>query len=209
MKRRKHPATTPVDTPVMGGTGGWPLYRDHVQNWAWKHEIFTPGECQDIIDMCLGIGLDKATTYSPEQSDKIRNSAVTFLYPNDVNAWIFGRMTEAIIEINNNHFGFDIFGLIEGLQFTQYVAPAQHYDWHIDRDHNFTPRKLSVSVMLSDPSTLKGGQLEMRFSRLSDKPIQFQGTGIFFPSYVLHRVAPITKGIRYSLVAWVSGPPFK
>ena len=36
-----------------------------------------------------------------------------------------------------------------------------------------------------------------------------QGKLILFPSYVLHEVKPVTKGERYSLVAWITGPQFK
>ena len=65
-------------------------------------------------------------------------------------------------------------------------------------------------LMLSDPSEFEGGQLEIKTD--SDNPItleQKRGRAWFFPSYVLHRVTPVTKGTRRSLVLWIGGPEFK
>ena len=72
-------------------------------------------------------------------------------------------------------------------------------------------RKLSVSINLSDPNTYEGGQFEMD---LGEGPFVLeemnrQGTIIVFPSDTQHRVTPVTKGVRYSLVNWFEGPAFK
>jgi PKHD-type hydroxylase len=72
------------------------------------------------------------------------------------------------------------------------------------------PRKLSMSLLLSDPSEFEGGEFEVKTD--SDIPInleQKRGRAWFFPSWALHRVTPVTKGVRKSLVLWVGGPPFK
>ena len=204
-----------IDLPVLEkpdpskGAGGWPLKLDHVENWSWRREIFTKDECETIIRIGTHRELQKASTYGPVQSDKNRNSYVNFLFPNELTNWMFGRLAAVINEVNNQYFGFDLQTMEQGLQFTKYTAPAEHYDWHVDRGFMTGTRKLSVSVLLNDPSEYKGGELQFRFGREPDKAPQEQGLGIFFPSYTLHRVTPVTKGTRYSLVAWISGPPFK
>lgn len=193
--------------PTRGG-GAWPLRVDHVENFAWRQDIFTPEELDTIIEIGNSTELFKASTYG-QQSDKNRNSYVTFLFPNETTNFIFLKLAGAINEINAQFFGFDLTGLEQGLQFTRYAAPGQHYDWHVDKGYLTPTRKLSVSIQLSDPSEYKGGDFEMMFGKRAQKVPRQRGMGIFFPSYVLHRVKPVTQGTRYSLVAWISGPPFK
>lgn len=194
--------------PTRGG-GGWPLTVDHVENWAWKQNIFSDEELQAIIRIGTEAQMHKASTYGSVQSDKNRNSYVQFLFPNDLTNWIFARLSGAIHEINRQFFQFDLTGMDQGLQFTRYTAPGEHYDWHVDRGYLTGTRKLSLSVQLNGPDEYEGGDFEMLFGRKPQKVKREKGMTIFFPSYTLHRVRPVTQGTRYSLVAWISGPPFK
>ena len=69
-------------------------------------------------------------------------------------------------------------------------------------------RKLSMSCLLTDPSEFEGGNLQVQ---TSDTPYDVKlekGDIVIFPSYVLHRVSPVTKGVRHSLVAWANGSAF-
>jgi PKHD-type hydroxylase len=111
--------------------------------------------------------------------------------------------------MNDQYFGFDLTGMEQGLQFTRYTAPGEHYDWHVDRGHLTATRKLSLSVQLNDPAEYKGGELQFKFGGKDETVKKERGMVTFFPSYTLHRVKPVTQGTRYSLVAWISGPPFK
>lgn len=194
--------------PTRGG-GGWPLIVDHVENWAWRSECFSDEELDAIIKIGTNAELHKASTYGGVQSDKNRNSYVQFLYPNELTNWVFARLAGIITEINNQFFQFDLTGMEQGLQFTRYEAPGEHYDWHIDRGFMTGTRKLSMSLQLNDPSEYKGGELQLKFGRQDQTVRKERGMATFFPSYALHRVKPVTKGVRYSLVCWVSGPPFK
>ena len=86
---------------------------------------------------------------------------------------------------------------------------------------NFLPwvgqvRKLSVTINLNAPGDYEGGNLEFdhgphssqeRYKELTE--IKPQGSLVVFPSYVYHRVLPVTKGKRKSLVLWCIGRPFK
>ena len=70
-------------------------------------------------------------------------------------------------------------------------------------------RKISMSIILND--NFEGGAFEFASyskEKCSITPIE-AGAGdiIFFPSGMEHRVAPVTKGVRYSLVNWFLGPP--
>jgi PKHD-type hydroxylase len=126
---------------------------------------------------------------------------------------IWQKIIEAIGQVNNRHFGYDLTGCYEPAQLTLYKGNDNaHYDWHIDMGlkNNSVPRKLSMALLLSDPDDFEGGEFQAKL--VSDEPItleQKQGRAWFFPSYALHRVAPVTKGVRRSLVLWIGGPPFK
>ena len=112
-----------------------------------------------------------------------------------------------------NHFYFDGVRLTEPAQFTVYPKKG-FYDWHMDLNtfggEGENPiRKVSMTCLLSDPSEFTGGDL--LFSEMGDhKPIPLkQGQAIFFASFLRHKVAPVKKGVRKSLVMWFGGPPFK
>lgn len=199
----------PAKPDPTRGAGGWPLVVDHVENWAWRTQVFTDEELDAIIRIGTQIELDKASTFGPVQSDKNRNSHVQFLFPNDLTNWVFMRLAGAVHEINQQFFQFDLDGFNQGLQFTRYTAPGQHYDWHIDRGYLTATRKLSVSLQLNDPTEYDGGELQLKFGRKDETIRKERGLVTFFPSYTLHRVKPVTRGTRYSLVAWIGGPPFK
>ena len=114
----------------------------------------------------------------------------------------------------------------EACQFTKY-GPGQHYGAHCDSweapyDNPSNPdthgkiRKLSVTCSLSDPSEYEGGELEFQFRNQDDptpkkKCVEIlpRGSICVFPSFVWHEVKPVTKGIRYSLVIWSLGYPFR
>ena len=99
--------------------------------------------------------------------------------------------------------------LFESLQFTNYKEGKGFYKKHIDKLHNDTIRKLSLSIQLTDPNEYEGGDLLLYEDEKPQKMGRGKGTLVIFPSYMLHEVTKITKGERNSLVAWVTGDHFK
>jgi PKHD-type hydroxylase len=154
---------------------------------------------------------------------KKRDSNIVWL--ND--RWIYKEIQPYINEANKlAGWNFD-WDWSESCQFTKYKL-NQFYDWHCDswgipyvnkdnKNTNGKIRKLSVTCSLSDPKDYKGGELEFDFrDRDPDKStirkcaeIKPRGSIVVFPSHVWHRVKPVTKGTRYSLVIWNLGYPFK
>jgi PKHD-type hydroxylase len=123
--------------------------------------------------------------------------------------WVFRRVTDITLNLNERFFKFDLFGLNEGFQFTNYEAPSGKYGKHVDRAMNMLVRKLSISIQLTDPEEYEGGELKLYDGEKETVMDKTQGTLIIFPSYVLHEVMPVTKGERNSLVTWVTGKQFK
>ena len=175
--------------------------------------IFTPQQCEMVIQAghkqkpeVAQVGMNK-----PGGGVDTKKRTTTI-------SWIpFKEMPEMYQDINNvmqitnsNHFGFENMKSNEEAQYTEYEEGA-FYDWHMDLEINGVNdspiRKISMTILLSDPSTFKGGELE--FMEKNKTPNLKQGQAIFFASFIRHRVAPVTKGIRRSLVMWFGGQPFK
>lgn len=145
-------------------------------------------------------------------NETVRSSQISWVGVKPQLRTIWEKISITVAEVNRRYFHFNLTGFYEPMQFSTYIAENQgHYSWHTDSDvcDSKVPRKLSMSILLSDPSEFEGGELQVKAT--SDEPVTLEcirGRAWFFPSYTLHRVAPVTKGIRRSLVLWVGGPQF-
>lgn len=140
-----------------------------------------------------------------------RRTDVSWMFPDQANAHIWEKISNTIWSANRQFFRFDLRGCYEAMQLGVYTEHDQgHYDWHIDSglETNTVPRKLSMALLLSDPSEFEGGELQIMRAGVPESVEQKRGRAWFFPSYLMHRVTPVTKGIRRSLVMWVGGPAF-
>ena len=119
--------------------------------------------------------------------------------------------------MNDQFYNFELNGY-ESFQYTEYDEKYKGaYGYHIDMltSNSDIPnmretRKLSVVIFLSDIGSYEGGQFTIKIDENSEITIeQKKGRMIFFPSFFLHKVHPLTKGTRKSIVIWVEGPKFK
>jgi PKHD-type hydroxylase len=209
----------------------------NISNYYWYFTSAIPPKlCDDIIKYGLSQaetmartgGYDKRVLTKKEIKDikRKRNSDVVWL--ND--RWIYKEIQPYVDQANKNagwNFQWD---WSESCQFTKYKL-NQYYDWHCDswdkpydklntKEHGKI-RKLSMTCQLTDGSEYEGGELEFDFRNYDPhmrdeskhlrqaREILPKGSIIVFPSFVWHRVKPVTKGVRYSLVVWNLGYPFK
>ena len=188
----------------------WNFETDQVNLYAFWKKAFSKKECQTIINIAKNKGLIKGTTLNDNKTKDVRDSKISWLYSSDNIDWVFRRVTDITLNLNKRFFKFNLFGINEGFQFTNYKAPSGKYGKHIDRAINIPVRKLSISIQLTNPKKYEGGELKLyngkKEGSVMDKE---QGTLIIFPSYILHEITPITKGERDSLVTWVTGKQFK
>tara|TARA_Y100001937_G_C7121430_1_gene332796 strand:+ start:1224 stop:1811 length:588 start_codon:yes stop_codon:yes gene_type:complete len=187
--------------------------------WIFKSAI-SVDQCQRIIDEGHK-SFKKAKIHKNSELKNTRNSKIVWLN----NQYLFDMVNKYAESANKNAgWNFQV-DFIESLQLTRYTK-NQFYHWHRDarnepyeNNHvnvNFRnkTRKISMTLNLTDPSTYEGGDLEFNFQdTLNDKKVSFkesklQGSITFFPSFVFHRVTPVTKGTRWSLVAWMLGRPY-
>jgi PKHD-type hydroxylase len=123
-----------------------------------------------------------------------------------------GCIAKCYIEMANQsaEWGYSL-GSQEQTQIGRYKSADEgYYDWHMDAGvpQNGIQRKLSISILLNDPSEFEGGILQ--FKGMEDRNLlDKQGTIIVFPSFIEHKVTPVTKGVRYTAVTWASGPSFR
>ena len=169
---------------------------------------FTPDELDAIIAYGDGLKQDAASVMDAA-SESFRSTRISWIEESQETLWMFRKLVGAARAINQQAYCFDLAAL-ESLQYTVYHAGEKsHYDWHVDHGRTPTRRKLSLVLQLSAPTDYEGCDLQIYASNQIDTAPKTRGTLIAFPSYTLHRVTPITAGIRRSLVMWCSGPRFR
>lgn len=180
---------------------------------TWENG-FTEEQINNIISIGESFSINDATVGGQKDGEdisKIRKSKTSWIKCNDQTVWLYDSLAYIVRQINGQFYDFDLYGFVEDMQYTVYVGKDEsHYTWHIDKGFNsLSPRKLSLVLQLSDPSEYKGGDLEFFYGSNPEKAIKKKGLIYLFPSWMLHRVTPVTSGIRRSLVVWVSGPKFR
>lgn len=178
-------------------------------SWA---DAFTDEEINRIREYFKTLPTEKASVGGAlDAPPEVRTSKVAWVRNTDEAAWIYDRLAFVARQINAKFYKFDLYGFLEDMQFTIYEGGDEaHYTWHIDMaDDAPAARKLSLVLQLSDPSEYEGGELQTWTAPEHATVDKQKGLIAAFPSYVLHRVTPVTSGTRYSLVVWICGPSFK
>ena len=150
-----------------------------------------------------------ATIVRGYELDTKRKTTISWIRPTQAEAHqYFSAIANDVIKVNAEQWQFDLWGFLDSLQYTVYHA-GDEFGWHIDCGPKLPPRKLSVSIQLSDPADYDGGDLQLRVSETVETAPRTKGTVCIFPSFVSHRVTPVTRGVRKALIAWVAGPAFR
>jgi PKHD-type hydroxylase len=173
---------------------------------------FNDEEIQKILDYAKNQETDDGRIGGNVCDEEYRRSQVSWFSFNNDTAWMFDRLAWIARNLNGQFYRFDLYGFCEPIQFTVYDESVQgHYEWHQDSGlgHKDAPRKLSMVIQLSDPSEYEGGELELMTGKAPTQVLKQKGLVAAFPSYILHRVTPVTKGTRRTLVIWTSGPAFR
>ena len=178
---------------------------------TWR-EAFDARQVSDIINMCEKLPASDGIVggLKGDVNTQIRVSKTAWLDNSEPHQWIYEKMAFLARSINSDFYRFNLYGFVEDMQYTIYTGDEEsHYTWHIDAGKNTDcARKLSLVLQLSDPEEYEGGDLEILNGPEPLTVDKEKGMLAAFPSYVLHRVTPVTKGIRRSLVVWVAGPDF-
>jgi len=175
--------------------------------------LFTPDQCRQIIECGRRQPPQKAQVGMGKPgggTDTSKRVTTISWIPFKEMSHMYEDLYQFIQKANENHFGFGDIRITENAQFTEYPEGG-FYDWHMDCDtimaHEPPVRKISMTLLLNDPSEFEGGHLELggpgKFGELK------QGHAICFASFINHRVQPVKRGLRQSLVVWFGGKPFR
>ncbi len=168
--------------------------------------IIESGNEQPLAE--AGLGFDGST-----QNNQYRSSEIRWI-PTATHPWITNLLWSFAQTANRNAFGFDL-SYLNDIQYTTYYADQNgKYDWHHDTfwgNPTTFDRKISIVIQLSDPEDYDGGDFEIdpQYPALPVQEVRTKGAVIAFPSFIRHRVTPVTRGVRRSLVCWVEGPKFR
>lgn len=192
-------------------------YVPPVELFCVWHDAFTKEECDAIIQEAELQEFKKGSIGSAETSridSDIRDSDITWVEPTRENDWIHKRIATVAGQINFDKYQLDL-DVFDGFQYSKYNVDG-HYDWHTDiiisPNDPSLHRKLSLSLMLTDPKEYEGGELLLAGGGNNSNPVSLKrnkGDLIAFYSFVPHKVAPVTSGERVALVTWALGPKFR
>lgn len=191
------------------------------QQYYW----FKTGLSKEDVDKIIALAselpeAERATTIGSEDGGSTRSSMIKWI-PTDNSTWdwLYERMMNMSVEANDALWKFDLRTALESIQYTEYYASENgHYDWHQDIGPGKLPskRKVSITIQLSEGEEYEGGELQLctgsngsgQLDNINTCP-RGKGVAVLFPSYMMHRVSPVTKGVRKSLVLWVGGGHYR
>ena len=182
---------------------------------VWEN-AFTPEELDAIEAIGDRLKLEEAVVgYSGENEqneDPARSTRIAWMEPDARNSWIYQRLEGVTRSLNEQVYHYDLNGFADPFQYSVYSSEKNaHFSWHADQFERPIPRKLSFSLQLSDPASYEGCDLEIfgGSTRQAVAAPRTRGALIGFPSYVMHRVTPVTSGVRKALIICAGGPNFR
>ena len=187
-----------------------PVYNTKdIPAWIFWDECFSDPELDVLQEQAIKADV-QAKVGGGNLRLETRRTRLNWLLFDRENDWFYKKISNLIGQVNASFFNYDLSCIAENSQLANYTAEDNGaYDWHADTGKG-PVRKLSLVMQLSHPTDYEGGDLElMPFNNNPVKIPKKRGYIVIFPSWVLHRVSPVTYGSRQSLVQWVNGPEFR
>ena len=191
-----------------------PPQQNDSTNWYFFEDGFNKEELNKIEKDTAKLPLHTASTFGGDNTET-RSSRIKWVPQNTQWWWLYEKLANYAVEANSI-WNFDLVTMPEQIQYTEYLASNDgKYEWHQDIGPGMgSLRKVSITVQLSEPNEYEGGDLELYLGGSFEKPNiekspRKAGCVFIFPSYLMHRVAPVTKGTRKSFVLWLGGGHYK
>jgi PKHD-type hydroxylase len=184
------------------------MYNNYLTSVGQFPKVFTVAECHRLINLPLpatDARINVPDVDGGQANYQVRRTRDKAVPPYPEHAWIFQRIGNLVTQANQHSYRFHL-----NQHVTAHVleySPDGFYDWHIDLGADVdAARKISVVTFLTPPEEYEGGELCFMDQ---GPPLKLpQGTTVLFPSYLIHKVQPVTRGTRFTLVSWVHGPSF-
>lgn len=171
---------------------------------------FTEKECGDVLKFAdKNYSFPGSVGSESNVNNKIRSVNIYDISLNRDTEWLYSKIASVVSFVNTVYFKYDIAGIVHNLQLMEYSCQSDlngHYDWHVDMGNgSLSLRKISLTIQLSDERDYDGCDLLINNNGSEIRASKERGSIHLFPSYMLHKVTPIERGKRYSLVIWVHG----
>ena len=183
-----------------------------------RTELLTSEQCDEILKIDSAAFLPGAVTH--DGITHVINNRLRIvkagLVQREGYEWLYTIIREKTAELNSNFFNVNIMGILDTISFMRYEADESgegnhaKFEWHSDIGEGYTNmRKLSIIIGLTEPEEYEGGELNFFVNGKYNAGKIKKGELIIFPSFVQHCVTPVTKGLRQTLVAFISGPRYR
>ncbi len=185
---------------------GQPTAGAHM-NWMTCAERLDDAECDRVIEACRAFELVPPRTVGEDKLPGHRRSDTRMVMLNEETAELFDLLCNVAEQSTEDAYALELSGITRAPQYVEYRPGWGEFGWHNDYSHGIpnAPRKLTVILQLSSPDEYEGGRLQVMGNEIEDMP-DARGSIIVFPSILMHRVTPVTTGLRRALVSWIAGP---
>lgn len=183
-----------------------------------RSQLLTPEQCDEILKVDSSSFPPGVLTYdgvTNVTNNDWRIVKAGWLY-RDGYEWVYDLVRQKVASVNETHFGVNIIGVLDTISYMRYEADESgaglhgKFAWHSDIGEGYTNmRKLTMVISLSDPEEYEGGDLRLFINGELNLGKLKKGEVAIFPSFVQHCVTPVTKGVRQTLVAFISGPRYR
>jgi PKHD-type hydroxylase len=176
-------------------------------DWVMCSELLSAETCDSLVALGQSFPLDKTTVVGQDRLKEHRVGNVHVLPSAPRTRALYQLLWDTALDATKQHYGLILSGITRMPHYVEYHAGRGHFHWHNDYSHESveSPRKLTVIIQLSDGNQYEGGDLEV-FGAVTSTPPRERGRVICLPSFVPHRVTPVTSGVRRIIVAWIAGP---
>lgn len=175
-------------------------------------DAFAPADCERLLAAVREAPANDARLVGRETNHNLRRASLVWVEDLPDAAWVMDRIVRIAAEANRETFRFDLDEFAESAQVAAYEAGREgHFAWHSDIGDGplAAKRKLTMVIQLTNAAAYDGGRLEIMPSAAVAVADTGRGAATIFPSYLLHRVTPVTRGTRHSLTIWAHGPAFR
>jgi len=176
--------------------------------------VFTPDECREIIALFGEYPIAPGVTWNGSEysvNPERRQLSTAYVPREPRTLWVYQRMDRVFFK-TASYWELDVRETVEDVKYLIYRESNHFVQWHTDTGVDYSSRrKISMSVELCDSSEYEGGNMQIFPTDEGHVagPSRQAGTAVVFPSHQYHRVTPVTRGTRYALVNWISGPPLQ
>ena len=178
----------------------------------FQESALDPATCDHLVALAGAAAMADAGLVGNATSHALRRADLVWLDDLPDATPVMDDLIRLVTAANRTAFDADLTEFAESAQIARYGAEREgHFGWHSDigKGAHAARRKLTLVIQLSDAADYDGGTLELWPDANITPAPRTRGTAAIFPSFVLHRVTPVTRGTRWSLTLWAHGPAWR